>query len=205
MRHQGRIQNWNDDKGFGFVAPNGGGDKAFVHIKAFTRTTRRPVDGDLITYTTGRDNQGRLQANAIRFVGEAKAADDRATPGWFGPAFALLFVAALLGAVFIERLPMTLLAAYALVSGVAFIAYGLDKSAANAGRQRTPETTLHVLGLIGGWPGALLAQRVFRHKSRKLAFQHTFRVTVVVNVAVLMLLASDTGHAWLRGMLAAYS
>ena len=205
MRHQGRIQNWNDDKGFGFVAPNGGGDKAFVHIKAFTRTTRRPVDGDLITYTSGRDNQGRLQANAIRFVGEAKAADDRATPGWFGPAFALLFVAALLGAVFIERLPMTLLAAYALVSGVAFIAYGLDKSAANAGRQRTPETTLHVLGLIGGWPGALLAQRVFRHKSRKLAFQHTFRVTVVVNVAVLMLLASDTGHAWLRGMLAAYS
>ena len=204
MRHQGRIQDWNDDKGFGFVAPNGGGDKAFVHIKAFARATRRPVDGDLITYTTDRDKQGRLQANAIRFVGEAKAADDRATPGWFGPAFALLFVAVLFGAVFIERLPMTLLAAYALMSGVAFIAYGLDKSAANAGRQRTPETTLHFLGLIGGWPGALLAQRVFRHKSRKLAFQRTFRVTVVVNVAVLMLLASDPGHAWVRGILAAY-
>lgn len=205
MRHQGRIQNWNDDKGFGFVVPNGGGDKAFVHIKAFARATRRPVDGDLITYTVARDKQGRLQANAIRFVGEPKPADDRATPGWFGPVFALAFVAALLGAFFIERLPTIVLAAYALMSGVAFIAYGLDKSAATAGKQRTPEATLHVLGLLCGWPGALLAQRVFRHKSRKREFQRTFRITVVVNVAVLMLLASDAGDAWVRGMLAAYS
>lgn len=205
MRHQGRIHSWNDDKGFGFVTPNGGGDKAFVHIKAFARATRRPVDGDPITYTVARDRQGRLQANAIRFVGEKKPADDRATPGWFGPIFALLFVAALAGAALFGHLTTTVLAAYAIVSSVAFIAYGLDKSAANAGRQRTPETTLHFLGLIGGWPGALLAQRVFRHKSRKLAFQRTFRATVVVNVAVLMLLASDTGNAWVRGMLAAYA
>ncbi len=121
------------------------------------------------------------------------------------PAFALLFVTALAGAALLGHLTTTVLAAYAVVSGVAFIAYGLDKSAANAGRQRTPETTLHFLGLIGGWPGALLAQRVFHHKSRKLAFQRTFRVTVVANVAVLILLASDTGHAWLREMLGIYS
>ena len=205
MRHQGRIHNWNDDKGFGFVTPNGGGDKAFVHIKAFARATRRPVDDDPITYTIARDRQGRLQANAVRFVGEKKPADDRATPGWFGPAFTLLFVTALVCAALTGHLTTTVLAAYAILSGGAFIAYGLDKSAANAGRQRTPETTLHVLGLIGGWPGALLAQRVFRHKSRKLAFQQAFWVTVVVNVAVLMWLASDTGHAWLREMLTIYS
>lgn len=176
-----------------------------MHIKAFARASRRPVDGDPITYTVARDRQGRLQAGAIRFVGEKTSADDRATPGWFGPAFALLFVAALVGAALLGHLATTVLAAYALMSGIAFIAYGLDKSAANAGRQRTPETTLHFLGLIGGWPSALLAQRIFRHKSRKLAFQRTFRVTVVVNVAVLMLLASDTGRVWLRGRLAAYS
>ena len=205
MRHQGRVHSWNDDKGFGFVTPNGGGDKAFVHIKAFARATRRPVDGDLITYTTGRDKQGRLQANGIRFVGEPKPADDRATPGWFGPAFALLFVAVLLGAAFTGQLAMAVLAAYALMSGVAFIAYGIDKAAATAKRQRTPEATLHFLGLLCGWPGALLAQRVFRHKSRKREFQTAFWGTVVVNVAVLMLLASDTGNAWVRGMLAAYS
>lgn len=205
MRYQGRLHDWNDDKGFGFATPNGGGDKAFVHIKSFARTTRRPVDGDLITYTAGRDKQGRLQANAIRLVGEPKPADDRATPDWFGPAFALLFVAALLGAVFTGQLTITVLAAYALMSAIAFIAYGLDKAAATAKRQRTPEATLHFLGLICGWPGALLAQRVFGHKSRKREFQSTFRVTVVVNVAVLMLLGSDAGNGWVRGILATYS
>ena len=201
MRHQGRIQNWNDDKGFGFVIPNGGGDKAFVHIKSFARTTRRPVDGDVITYAIARDKQGRPQANAVCFVGAPKPADDRAATGWFGPTFALLFTAALLGAIFAERLSMTVLAAYALMSGVAFIAYGLDKSAATAGRQRTPETTLHLFGLLCGWPGALLAQRVFRHKSRKREFQNAFWGTVVVNVAVLMMLSSDTGNEWVRGLI----
>lgn len=196
MRYQGRLGDWNDDKGFGFVIPNGGGDRAFVHIKAFARTSRRPLDGDLITYTVTRDARGRLQANAIRFVGETAPVDDRAKPGWFGPAFALLFVATLTGTVFTDQLPMNILLAYAAVSAIAFIVYGLDKSAATAGRQRTPETTLHFLGFICGWPGALLAQRVFRHKSRKAAFQSTFWGTVALNVIALLLLASDTGRAW---------
>lgn len=205
MRNQGRVQNWNDDKGFGFVISNGGGDKAFVHIKSFARTTRRPVDGDSITYAIARDKQGRLQANAICFVDAPKPADDRTTTGWFMPIFALLFVAALLGAVFVERLSMSIFAAYALMSGIAFIGYGLDKSAATAGRQRTPETTLHFFGLLCGWPGALLAQHVFRHKLRKREFQIAFRGTVVVNVLVLMLLSSDTGNIWVRGLIPAYS
>lgn len=197
MRYQGRISDWNDDKGFGFAVPNGGGDRAFVHIKAFARAPRRPIDGDLITYAVTRDARGRVQANAIRFVGETAPVDDRATPGWFGPAFALLFVATLTGTVFTGQLPMNVLLAYAAVSAIAFIAYGLDKSAATAGRQRTPEATLHFLGFICGWPGALLAQRVFRHKSRKAAFQSTFWGTVALNVIALLLLASDTGRAWL--------
>ncbi len=196
MRYQGRLADWNDDKGFGFVVPNGGGERAFVHIKAFARASRRPIDGDLITYTITRDARGRLQANAIRFAGETPPVDDRAKPGWLGPAFALLFTATLAGTVFTDQLPVNILLAYAVVSTIAFIAYGLDNSAATAGRQRTPESTLHFLGLICGWPGALLAQRVFRHKSRKAAFQSTFWGTVALNVIVLLLLASDAGRAW---------
>ena len=47
----------------------------------------------------------------------------------------------------------------------------MDKRSAETGRWRTPENTLHITELLGGWPGALVAQQVFRHKTRKVSFQ----------------------------------
>ena len=75
---------------------------------------------------------------------------------------------------------------YIAASVAAFVAYGVDKSAARGGGWRTPERTLHVLSLIGGWPGALVAQRVFRHKSRKRSFRAAFYTTVAVNCLGLL-------------------
>jgi uncharacterized membrane protein YsdA (DUF1294 family) len=78
---------------------------------------------------------------------------------------------------------------YVVLSVVTFVAYGLDKSAAEKGRWRTPENTLHLLSLLGGWPGALVGQRVFRHKTRKQPFRAIFWVTAIANsVAVAWLL-----------------
>ena len=74
---------------------------------------------------------------------------------------------------------------YAAVSVVAFVAYGLDKSAAKRGASRTRESTLLLLGLACGWPGAFVAQQVFRHKTRKVGFQFAFWLTVAVNCAAL--------------------
>src|SRR3546814_13332828 len=73
MRLAGRISDWNDDKGYGFVTPNGGVDRAFVHIKAFQSGSRLPVDGDLISYAVTRDGRGRSNAAAVRFAGERLA------------------------------------------------------------------------------------------------------------------------------------
>ena len=78
---------------------------------------------------------------------------------------------------------LALLGLYAVTSCIAFALYGLDKSAARRGMWRTPELTLHAVSLIGGWPGALLAQSVFRHKTRKQPFRTVFWVTVVLNCA----------------------
>ena len=75
---------------------------------------------------------------------------------------------------------------YIAASVAAFLVYGADKSAAQSGRWRTPERTLHVLSLIGGWPGALVGQRVFRHKSRKQSFRAAFYVTVAINCIALL-------------------
>lgn len=72
-----------------------------------------------------------------------------------------------------------------MASVVCFIAYALDKSAARRGQRRTPERSLLLLGLCGGWPGALLAQRWLRHKSSKTSFQLKFWLTVAINLAAL--------------------
>ena len=73
----------------------------------------------------------------------------------------------------------------AALSLITFALYYFDKRAAIRGAHRAPETTLHALAVLGGWPGAILAQRIFRHKSSKTGFQLLFWITVSVNVMVM--------------------
>lgn len=98
---------------------------------------------------------------------------------------AALFLACLAGAAWFAYLPPVVPAAYAIFSISAFAVYAIDKSAARHGRWRTPEKTLHMLALIGGWPGALLAQKILRHKSQKSSFQAFFLLTVLANCTML--------------------
>ena len=79
---------------------------------------------------------------------------------------------------------------YLLASALAFAAYGIDKASAIGGVWRMPEAFLHLLGLAGGWPGALVAQRVFRHKTRKASFQVTFWIVAGLNIATTLWLFS---------------
>jgi uncharacterized membrane protein YsdA (DUF1294 family) len=79
-----------------------------------------------------------------------------------------------------------ILVLYLAASAASIVVYAVDKSAARHGRWRARESALHLLALMGGWPGALVAQRLFRHKSRKPSFQAAFRLTVVVNCAFLL-------------------
>ena len=84
-----------------------------------------------------------------------------------------------------EMAPLLVVAYYAVLSLVLFAVYGADKAAARQGTRRTPESRLHLLALAGGWPGALVARRVFRHKTRKQPFTAIFWCTVVANCAAL--------------------
>jgi len=80
MRYQGRVTEWKDDRGFGFITPNGGGPKVFVHISSFSGRTRRPTVGVLVTYEFATDEGGKPRANAVRFVGDSGARPQKANP-----------------------------------------------------------------------------------------------------------------------------
>lgn len=77
----------------------------------------------------------------------------------------------------------------AVMSCACFVAYGLDKRRANNGSRRVAERTLHLQAFLGGWPGALLGQRRFRHKTSKVPFRIVFWAVVGLHVAVAGALA----------------
>ena len=203
MRYQGKITDWKDDKGFGFVTPNGGGTRVFVHIKSFSNRQRRPVGNELVTYELTSDARGRPQGVNVAFVGDRPSSPPRTTPGPGVGALTLAasFVAFVVGAVATGKLPFVVLIAYFLASCVAYVAYFLDKAASLKGDWRTPESTLHFFSVVGGWPGAMLAQRTLRHKTQKQSFQVTYWATVVLNCTALGWLLSPAGMRTVKSVL----
>lgn len=77
---------------------------------------------------------------------------------------------------------IVLLVFYGIMGLVTFCIYSADKSAAKLGKQRVRESTLHWLSLFCGWLGALLGQKLFRHKIQKRRFLAMFWLTVIVNI-----------------------
>lgn len=211
MRFKGTLVDWKDDRGFGFIEPAEGGTRIFCHLKAFELRVRRPIPGDKVTYEVGKNSQGRLTATKVRPVGLEDAryqanigsrrnqksvrsaasalAPPSLTASYLGIA---IFLVAVLGLVVAGRIPFFVPLIYIAMSGMTMLAYAFDKSAATNGRRRTPEQTLHLLELLGGWPGALLSQQLFRHKSRKLSFRIEFWLCVIANIAALVWYAYKT-------------
>lgn len=193
MRFEGTLKSWNDERGFGFIAPARGGEDVFVHIKAFTRRAGRPVVGQLLNFEVEVGPEGKKRAKNVELGRAVKAAytprDERPAEWDTGSALAIpLLIAVYVGMSL--QWPVSPLwgAAYAMASIVTFFAYAFDKTAASRGTWRTSESTLLGLGLIGGWPGGLLAQKWLRHKSSKQPFRTAFWVTVAVNLAAFVLL-----------------
>ena len=95
-------------------------------------------------------------------------------------------------------IPIHILFLYWVGSFLTFIIYAKDKSAAQNGRWRTSENTLHLLALIGGWPGASIAQQKLRHKSKKQSFRVVFWCTVLLNCCALLWILTPNGEAMIQ-------
>ncbi len=182
---RGILRTWKDDRGFGFIESSVGKRRIFLHITAIRESSHRPQVGDVIYFHLERDEQGRLRASNAWFetdrpkppiqspVVSKKAPKYQSS---FSPAPALLSILPMWGAfdfMFRTRNAFPALA-YIALGILTFLLYREDKNRAVSKAWRIPEAQLHLSELFGGWIGALVAQQVFRHKTRKTSYQLVF-------------------------------
>lgn len=191
MRFEGSIKTWNDERGFGFIQPANGGQKIFVHIKSFPAGCGRPASSLKLTFEVEQTAEGKKQAKNVlllRPIGATAKAKGEPTGRW-GKAsiFALAFFALLYLVVALSwGTPVLLAIGYVVMSLTCGLFYAHDKVAAKENEWRTPEGMLLLLGLVGGWPGAIVAQQRLRHKTRKVSFRVAFWLTVLVNIGAFI-------------------
>ncbi len=100
------------------------------------------------------------------------------------------FYAALVLIAAMGKLSWSVVGWFVLIGAITYLVYAKDKQAAQQGTWRTPESTLHLLSVLGGWVGAMMAQSYLRHKTKKSEFRLTYYLTVLVNLAALLYLIS---------------
>lgn len=220
-RSWGTLTSWNDERGYGFVESLAGA-RVFAHISAFPARAERPQHGESVSFLVERGADGKSRALDIRYTGPGadtrtrqKSPQQRASQQQRGPQaqrdrtsggagrqraagagnylVIALFVAFALVVNANWPIPLWVVGLYGLSSVLCFAVYAADKSAAKRGSRRVPENTLHLLALIGGWPGAICAQQLLRHKTQKASFRAMFWPTVVVNVLVFAVVTTPLG------------
>jgi uncharacterized membrane protein YsdA (DUF1294 family)/cold shock CspA family protein len=202
MRTQGKITHWNEQKGYGFITPAAGAKQIFVHIRAFNNRHQPPKLNQIVSFSLTTDNQGRPCAEKVTRAGEKQPRQAKRKRSILMILIALIFMAGVGLSVLFAGIHEYVLFVYLAVSLITYVVYAFDKSAAQSGDWRTSESTLHMLSLAGGWPGALIAQETLRHKSRKEDFRGVFWVTVIVNCGAFGWLVTTDGSAFLSSLIA---
>lgn len=207
MNREGTIVRWEADRGFGFVRSPSTPADVFFHIRDYRGGSTVPVEGMQVRYEeihVGGKGPRAMAVAPVDYVDPRRPPAPevhRRVPGSKRPpppphvavemrTMLLLvpaYIAALVWAAWTQRLAVPVALAAPLLSVLTFYLYWRDKFAAQRNAWRTPENTLHVASLLGGWPGAWLAQRLLRHKSAKESFRQVYWTTVALHWVLLAL------------------
>ncbi len=184
---RGIVVKFDEARGFGFIraGKRGKSQDVFVHINDVA--AREPLRvGQRVDFALVEGAKG--------------ACAKRVVPGNSPPSLLVQFSGLLLAAVlillfFLERQGLHLVMAYLLSLQIAtFLFYGFDKLASTRGWLRVPERILHAAALLGGSPTALLAQKLFRHKTRKETFRRVQMLVLGLQATALLIVV-----LWLGG------
>jgi uncharacterized membrane protein YsdA (DUF1294 family)/cold shock CspA family protein len=199
-RERGQLEDWLDQRGFGFIRRPHGAGKLYVHMKSIGKSTDRPKIGDWLEYMVQPGKDGRPVAVDVEFVNAPAPPPpppliekhSNATHTVGGIATRVFGAAVILGLlianILVHRLPAWVAMLY-LIAGVAsFILYGRDKEASRQGGWHKPENQLHLMDLTFGIVGGLFAQHVFRHKTRKQDFMTVTALITALHVLLLGLI-----------------
>lgn len=200
---QGTVRRWDADKGFGFIQA-AHSSNVFFHVRDYRGNTP-PVVGMEVEYKeiqVGGKGPRAMQVRprsapslvaprsphpppGSKSTSPRRAQHSAPAGASWAMALMLAWVALLAWGGWTQRLPLGLLGILAVLNGVTFVTYAVDKSAAQRGAWRTSEKTLHLLALLGGWPAAWWAQQWMRHKSSKASFRMVYWCTVLLHSAAL--------------------
>ncbi|MBE4293219.1 DUF1294 domain-containing protein [Vibrio parahaemolyticus] len=190
---KGKVIEWNDSKGYGFISALNGELRVFLHISTVQSKGRRPKVDDEVKFEVNEDKKGRYNATNVTILGSGSV------PSTI--MFSIVYLVLASTAVFILGGEKLFIAAYILMSIVTYVMYAIDKNAAQNGKWRTPENTLHLLSLLGGWMGALCAQNQFRHKSKKQPFKSILWLTIFVNIGAFVWTFTPSGSVFVQNFI----
>ncbi|MCU4315678.1 DUF1294 domain-containing protein [Acinetobacter bereziniae] len=204
MRDQGRLVEWFDDKGYGFIQPNDGlKERVFLHIKDFAQKGPRPIVGCALEYVVQLDGQGRYKAKQVTYLKATQtvhAKTNRTSQNTLNAQKAsslqpmqiicIVYIVALAILSISGLLNGMILLFVSIINVMTYWFYGQDKEAAQINQRRVPENTLHILAFLGGWPAAWLAQQRLRHKTQKQPFRKIYFCTIVFNILLILWLIS---------------
>ena len=211
MQLSGTVVFWRDDKGFGFVLCEQNQQKLFFHIRDLVSGNARPEKGDKICFALQQDKQGRDIAapwafitakDAVLPIGQQQSLPDDAIDIRYASQIALLFrlsfLAAVIMALLYGQLNYVLPLLYIEASLFTYWLYKADKEAAIARHgNRLAEESLQLFSLIGGWPGAYIAQQQLAHKRSKISFRREFGFVIAGNALLVIWLLSPWGQQFL--------
>ncbi len=200
MRDQGRLVEWFDDKGYGFIQPNDASkDRVFLHIKDFARQGPRPIVGCALEYTVLLDGDGRFRAQQVMYLKASqtqkilpkpknvKGQQQKLKPMQIA---CIAYILALAVFTILGMLSGMVLLFISITNALTYWLYAQDKEAALLGNRRIPEQSLHILSFLGGWPTAWLAQERLRHKTQKQPFRKIYFCTIALNILLILWLIS---------------